>query len=182
MLTSFAFVMFAVVLFLRSRFNTQADFGTVMFPTILQGIAVAFFFIPLTTITLGGLPPAKIASASGLTSFARMVGGSFGTSIAITVWQDRAALHHAQLAETINQGNSAAMAALSGFNAAGMTPEQGLSQINRMLDQQAYMLAANDVFYASAVIFVLLIPMVWLSRPARASINAGSADAAAGAH
>jgi DHA2 family multidrug resistance protein len=178
-LTTFAFAMFALVLILRSHFNTQADFDTVMFPTILQGVAVAFFFIPLTTITLGGLPPDKIPSASGLSSFARMVGGSFGTSIAITVWQDRAALHHAQLAEHINLGNSAATAVLNSFNSAGMSKEQALSQINRLIDQQAYMLAADDVFYASALIFIALIPMVWLARPARRG-RATAADA--GAH
>ena len=42
------------------------------------------------------------------------------------------------------------------------------------------MLAANDIFYASAVLFLLLIPLVWLAHPTKAS--AGSADAAAGAH
>jgi DHA2 family multidrug resistance protein len=52
--------------------------------------------------------------------------------------------------------------------------------VNRLVDQQAYMLAINDVFYASALIFLLLIPVVWLSRPKQA--GTGSADAAAGAH
>ena len=42
------------------------------------------------------------------------------------------------------------------------------------------MLAANDVFYVSAVIFLLLIPLVFLTRHTKA--GAGSADAAAGAH
>jgi len=183
-LTTFAFVVFSLVLFMRSHFNTQADFGTVMFPTIVQGVAVAFFFIPLTSITLGGIPPEKIPSASGLSSFARMVGGSFGTSIAITIWQDRAAMHHAQLAELVNQGSSATAGALQGFNAAGLGTEQALSQINRIVDQQAFMLAANDVFYGSAIIFLLLIPFVWLSRPARGGRAGGpaAADAAAGAH
>jgi DHA2 family multidrug resistance protein len=183
-LTTFAFVVFAAVLFMRSHFNTQADFDTVMFPTIVQGIAVAFFFIPLSVITLGGIAPEKIPSASGLSSFARIVGGSFGTSIAITLWQDRAAVHHAQLAEMVNLGSSAATNAIAGFNASGMSTEQALSQINRMVDQQAYMLAANDIFYGSALVFLLLIPFVWLSRPIRAGKAGGapSADAAAGAH
>jgi DHA2 family multidrug resistance protein len=67
-----------------------------------------------------------------------------------------------------------------------MNTEQALSQINRMVDQQAYMLAADDVFYGSAMIFLLLIPLVWLSRPVRAGKVGGpadgAADAAAGAH
>jgi len=49
-----------------------------------------------------------------------------------------------------------------------------------MTNQQAYMLAANDIFWASALLFIALIPLVWLAhKPAPV---AGAADAAAGAH
>jgi MFS transporter, DHA2 family, multidrug resistance protein len=179
-LVSFSFCVFALVLIMRSHFNTQADFTTMMVPTVIQGIAMSFFFIPLSVILLSGIRPDKIPAASGLSSFVRIVAGSFGTSIATTVWQDRAAMHHAQLAESINQGNATAMQVLGGLGNAGMTPEQALGQVNRMIDQQAYTLAANDVFFASAMIFLMLIPVVWLSRPKKA--GAASADAAAGAH
>jgi len=173
-LASFAFVVFAVVLLMRSHFNTQADFGTLMLPTVVQGIAMAFFFIPLTVILLSGIAPDKIPAAAGLSSFVRIVAGSFGTSIATTVWQDRAALHHAQLTEAIHLGNATATQVLAGMSDAGLTSGQALAQVNRLVDQQAYMLAANDVFYASALIFLLLIPLVWLSRPKLAG-NAGAA-------
>jgi len=179
-LASFAFVVFALVLLMRSHFNTQADFGTIMLPTVIQGVAMAFFFIPLSVIVLSGIAPDKIPAASGLSSFARIVAGSFGTSIATTVWQDRAAMHHAQLAESIQAGNQVASQSLAGLANAGMSPDQALATINRLVDQQAYMLAVNDVFYASAMIFLLLIPVVWLSRPKRA--GGASADAGAGAH
>jgi DHA2 family multidrug resistance protein len=140
---------------------------------------MAFFFIPLGTLTLSGIAPDKMAAAAGLSNFARITAGSFGTSIASTVWQDRAAMHHAQLAETINLGSQTAVSTLSGLASAGMSSEQALGQINRLIDQQAYMLAADDVFYASAMIFLLLIPVVWLARPQRGGADAG---AAAGGH
>ena len=179
-LVSFSFCVFALVLIMRSHFSTQADFATIMLPTVIQGIAMSCFFIPLSVILLSGVRPDKIPAASGLSSFVRIVAGSFGTSIATTIWQDRAALHHAQLAESINQGSATAMQVLGGLNNAGMTPEQALGQVNRMIDQQAYTLAVNDVFYASAMIFLLLIPVVWLSKPKRT--DAASADSASGAH
>ncbi|RZJ00899.1 MAG: DHA2 family efflux MFS transporter permease subunit, partial [Haliea sp.] len=175
-----AFMVFALVLWMRSNFNTQADMKTILIPTIIQGIAMACFFIPLVTITLSGLSPDKIPAASGLSNFVRITAGSFGTSIATTIWQDRAAMHHAQLSEHVNQGSVAANSALSGMAGAGLTPEQALGTINRLADQQAYMLAANDVFYASALIFLLLIPLVYLTKPIKP--DASSADAAAGAH
>ncbi|WP_294768023.1 DHA2 family efflux MFS transporter permease subunit [uncultured Rhodoferax sp.] len=182
-LATLAFLVFALVLWMRSHFSTLSDFNTMMIPTLIQGIALALFFIPLTSIILGGLPPEKIASASGLSSFTRVLFGSFGTSISVTVWQDRTTMHHAQLTELINRGSVASNNAIAGLNAAGLSAEQTFSQINRMIDQQAATLAANDVFYASAAIFVMLIPLVWLSRPAKPGAGgAGAADAAAGAH
>ena len=176
---TFSFLVFALVLWMRSNFNTQADFWTIMIPTVIQGVAMAFFFIPLVTITLSGLAPDRIAAASGLSNFARITAGAMGTSIATTVWENRAALHHAQLVESVNQGNAAASSAMAGLAGSGFSTEQVLGQLNRIVDQQSFMLAANDVFYASAVLFLLLIPFVWLAKPTRA---AGASDAAAGAH
>ncbi len=176
---AFAFAVFALVLWMRSNFNTQADFTTILIPTIIQGVAMAFFFIPLVTITLSGLPPDKIPAASGLSNFVRITAGSFGTSIATTIWDNRAAMHHANLSEAVNPGSGAANSALSGLASMGLTPDQALATLNRLVDQQAYMLAASDVFYASALMFLLLIPLVFLARRARSD---GGADAAAGAH
>ena len=45
-LATVAFLGFAIVLVMRSHFNTQADFRTILIPTVLQGAAMAFFFIP----------------------------------------------------------------------------------------------------------------------------------------
>ena len=177
---AFAFVVFTLVLWMRSNFNTQADFGTILIPTLIQGVAMAFFFIPLMTITLSGISPDRIPAASGLSNFVRITAGSFGTSIATTLWQDRAAMHHAQLSEYVNLGNNATNSALSGLTAGGLTQNQALASVDRLVNQQAYMLAANDVFYASALIFLALIPLVYLTRYNRAP--ATGADAAAGAH
>ncbi|RSZ39826.1 MULTISPECIES: DHA2 family efflux MFS transporter permease subunit [unclassified Variovorax] len=176
---TFSFLVFALVLWMRSNFNTQADFVTIIIPTVIQGIAMAFFFIPLVTITLSGLTPDRIPAASGLSNFLRITAGAMGTSITTTLWDNRATLHHTQLAETINQGNNAATSAMAGLGANGFGADQVLGQLNRIVDQQAYMLATNDIFYASAILFLLLIPLVWLARPQK---GGAGGDAAAGAH
>jgi len=176
---TFSFLVFALVLWMRSNFNTQADFVTIIIPTIIQGIAMAFFFIPLVTITLSGLTPDRIPAASGLSNFLRITAGAMGTSITTTLWENRAALHHSQLAESVNQGNNAATNAMSGLASSGLSTEQVLGQVNRIVDQQSFMLATNDIFYASAILFLLLIPLVWLARPQK---GGAGGDAAAGAH
>jgi MFS transporter, DHA2 family, multidrug resistance protein len=136
------------------------------------------FFIPLVTLSLSGLAPQSIPSASGLFNFARITAGSFGTSITTTFWDHRATLHHAQLVEQI--GANPASQALAAMQANGLTPEQSYATLNRLVDQQAFMLSANDVFYVSALLFLALIGVVWLARPARG--GAGTGEATAGAH
>jgi DHA2 family multidrug resistance protein len=175
-----SFAVFALVLFMRARFNTSADELTLLIPTLIQGAAVAVFFIPLVTLSLTGLSPDRIPSASGLFNFARITAGSFGTSIATTFWDRRASLHHAQLAERITQFDPTSTHALSSLQAGGMSVDQSYGALNRMLDQQAFMLSANDIFYVSALLFLALIAVVWLAKPAKAT--AGAAQAAAGAH
>ncbi|MEY8879768.1 MAG: DHA2 family efflux MFS transporter permease subunit [Leptothrix sp. (in: b-proteobacteria)] len=173
-----AFLTFALVLWMRSGFTPQADFATILIPTLIQGGALAFFFIPLTTLTLAGLTPDRIPQAAGLSNFVRITAGAMGTSIATTLWESRAVLHHAHLAEQLGQGSPTATATLQGLANAGLTPEQALAQVNRLIDQQAFTRAADDIFLVSAGLFLLLIGMVWLTRrPARraAPVDAGGA-------
>jgi DHA2 family multidrug resistance protein len=172
-----SFATFAVVMWMRSGFNTDADFRTIMIPTILQGVAVAFFFIPLTTLILSGLSPDRIPAASGLSNFLRITAGALGTSISTTLWDSRSTLHHAQLVEHLTPGDPATTHALDLMARSGMTAEQSLAALNRLVNEQAYMLGANDIFYASAVLMLLLIGLAWLARPAR-----GTAADAGGAH
>ena len=46
---------------------------------------------------------------------------------------------------------------LSQLHASGMGTTQSYELINRLVDNQAFMLSANDIFYVSAVIFLGLI-------------------------
>ncbi|MGZ5041758.1 MAG: DHA2 family efflux MFS transporter permease subunit [Usitatibacter sp.] len=176
-LATVSFIGFALVLWMRSRFNTQADLATILIPTVLQGVAVAFFFIPLQAIVFSGLTPDKMPSAAGLSNFTRIAAGAVGASLFTTVWEDRAILHHAQLTEIVNRGNSAAVSTLDQLTSNGFTREQALASVNRTIDQQAYTMAANDLFYLSSVLFLLLIAIIWLSKP-----RPGGAGAAGGAH
>ena len=173
-LTTLAFVIFALVLWMRSDFTPQADQWTILWPTIVQGAAVACFFIPLMGITLSGLSADRLPAASGLSNFARITAGSFGTSIATTLWDDRATLHHAHLVERMgNVGDLALADAMAKLGAAGLSPDQIAAQLSRMIDQQAFTRAADDVFFGSAFLFLVLIGLVWFTRPARAPAAPG---------
>jgi DHA2 family multidrug resistance protein len=172
-----SFAVFALVLYMRAQFNTSADLETLMIPTLIQGAAVAVFFVPLINLAMSGLAPDRIPAASGLINFVRITAGSFGTSITTTWWDRRASLHHAQLAEHITPYDPSST--LANLQAQGFSPEQSRALLNRLVDQQAFMLSFNDIFYVSAAIMLTLIAVVWLARPVNGKAGA---DAAAGAH
>jgi DHA2 family multidrug resistance protein len=176
-LASVAFIGFGTVLWMRSNFNAQADFTTILIPTVLQGAAMAFFFIPLQAIVFSGLTPDKMPSAAGLSNFVRITAGAVGTSMFTTLWESRATMHHAQLAESVNRGNDTAVQTIAQLMASGLSNEQALANINRTIDQQAYTMAATDLFYLSSLLFFALIAMVWLAKP-----KPGGAAGGGGAH
>jgi DHA2 family multidrug resistance protein len=179
LLVTASFAVFALVLFMRAHFNTNATIGTLVLPTVIQGAGMAAFFIPLMSISLSGLPPERIPSASGLSNFARITAGSFGTSITTTLWDRRATLHHAQLVEHLDASDPVTSQALGTLHAGGMGTDQSYALLNRLVDSQAFMLSANDIFYVSGILFLALIGLVWFARPLRS--GAGAA-AASGAH
>jgi MFS transporter, DHA2 family, multidrug resistance protein len=176
-LATVAFLGFGLVLWMRSHFNTQADFNTILVPTILQGAAMAFFFIPLQAIIFSGLQPQQMAAAAGLSNFVRITAGAIGTSIFTTAWENRAVLHHAQIAETVNGNSIAATQTLSNLGATGYSPDQALATVNRLVDQQAYTMAATDLFYLSSALFILLIGLVWMTQPKKGGAGGGGGGA-----
>jgi DHA2 family multidrug resistance protein len=178
-LASVAFLIFGISLYMRTRYNTQANFGFLVVPIIVQGAAVAFFFVPLVSLVLSGLTPERVPAASGLSNFARIVCGSFGTSIATTLWDNRAILHHAQLTEYVSTSSAATRDYMQTLQAGGLSLQQAGAAINRSIDVEAHLLAANDLFWASSILFLLMIAVIWLARPMKANLPPG---AAGGAH
>ncbi|VVE14504.1 DHA2 family efflux MFS transporter permease subunit [Pandoraea anhela] len=175
-----SFLLFALVFLMRSHFNTLVDTRTLMIPTFLQGVPMSMFFIPLTAIILSGLPGHRIPAAAGLSNFVRITCGAVGTSIATTVWDNRISLHHAQLTENLTPYDATFNGSVQSLNQLGMSTPQAHGYIDRLVTQQSAMLGANDIFWISAVLFVLMIAMVWITRPIRG--GGSGADAAAGAH
>ena len=176
-LATLAFAGFAGVFLMRSHYTTGVDPYTLVLPTLLQGIPTALFFTPLTAIILSGLPPEKIPSAAGLSNFARIFAGAVGTSLLSTGWNNRTILHHERLAELTSVNNPTFVGAIENLQTTlGSNAQKATAFFESSLSVQASMLGLNDIFWISAVIFVAIIPLIWLTRPGK-----GAAAGAAGA-
>ncbi|MFP3646741.1 DHA2 family efflux MFS transporter permease subunit [Paraburkholderia sp. SIMBA_054] len=176
-----SFLVFALCFWMRSRYTTGVDTYSLILPTLIQGIGMAGFFIPLVSITLSGLPGNRIPAASGLSNFVRIMCGGIGTSIFETAWDHRSILHHAQLSEHANAYNPVFNQSVTQMSGLGLNQSQAYGLVNSMTTQQAAQLGVNDLFYISAGIFVALIALIWVTKPERAG-GGDSAAAASAAH
>ncbi|HEY0802775.1 MAG TPA: DHA2 family efflux MFS transporter permease subunit [Steroidobacteraceae bacterium] len=167
-LATLAFIGFAIVFFMRSNYTTGVDTYTLVLPTLLQGIPMALFFVPLTAIVLSGQSPDKIPAAAGLSNFARVFAGAIGTSLVSTAWSDRTILHRARLIEQANIYNPSFTDSIAQIQS---TLNVGISNATAFfesgLSAQAAMLGLNDIFWMSALLFILIIPLIWITHPGK---------------
>jgi DHA2 family multidrug resistance protein len=100
-----------------------------------------------------------------LTSFIRILGGGFGASLAVTVWDQRTEYHHSYLVESISPFNQVWTEAYAGMAGQGLSLETALGVMERTIIRQSAMLAANDIFLASSAMFIVLAAFILLARP-----------------
>ncbi len=162
---TFAFVVFAATSYWFSTYDSSASFTSLVWPRFVMGIAIPCFFIPLNQIYLAGLPANEIASASGLANFFRTLGSSVSTAVTVTLWQHRGILHHATLSENVTSASQPATQVLSQLTHAGNSQTQALGIVDQLVNREALTLAVNDIFLLCAVLFLVLIPVIWLAKP-----------------
>jgi DHA2 family multidrug resistance protein len=173
---SFAFIMLGTSLHMRSLLNSQAAFVDFVLPMLVQGVAMAFFFVSIVTIQLDGIAPQDVPAATGIGNFLRITAAAFSTSIATTTWDNRAALHQSRLAEATSLYDPRLQQALHGVGQTGLDGQQGLGVLTRGLVEQAYMLSALDYFWISSYLMALLVALVWLTRRPRVTGHVAGAD------
>ena len=174
MLVTFSFITFAGCFFFRTTFSPLMDFGYVVTPQIIQGLAVACFFMPLTTIAISDLPPWQMASGAGMYNFMRTLFGSIGVSVTTTLWERREALHHGRLAENISAYNPVAVQALDSLQQAGFTESQSAALLAGEITRQGFILSALELFQLYGFAFLFLIILVWFSKPKRGGAAPGA--------
>ena len=165
-LITISFMVYALTFYWRAvTFEPEMTFMDVALPQFVQGLAVACFFMPLTTITLSGLPPEKMASASSLFNFLRTLAGSIGTSLTTFIWYNREAVHHTQLTEVINPYNPISQQFFQTMGSFGLSEEQTASYIARQITAQGFIIGANEIFFVSAITFISLVVLIWFAKP-----------------
>jgi MFS transporter, DHA2 family, multidrug resistance protein len=167
---------FGASFFMRSGYTPDASFGILILPMLVQGVAMSTFFVSVVTIQLKDVPPAQTPSASGLSNFARITAGGFAASLVTAFWDRREALHQTDLADIQSSRSDEWRQALSTLQDHGLGSQQALGILGDQVVNQAYTMAALDLFWLFGALSVLMIPLMWLAG--RSTSSGGAAVAA----
>jgi DHA2 family multidrug resistance protein len=94
------------------------------------------------------------------------------------VWNSRTIMHHEILTAQSNPTNPIFNQQLHGYHSLlGLSTGSSYALFDNVVQTQAAMMGLDDIFYASAIIMIVIIPLIWITKRGKA----GGADAAASA-
>jgi DHA2 family multidrug resistance protein len=167
----FGFSTLAFSSFLLADINLQVSQIDVIWPSIVNGIAISFIFVPLTTTTMSQLGQAQIGNASGLYNLMRNLGGSIGIAFVTTMLARGAQVHQALMVGHLTPTDPAFTQRLAGAKRLlshqadpVMATRQAYSAVYSLLDQQAHMWAFVDNFFLFGMLALAGIPLVFLFK------------------
>jgi DHA2 family multidrug resistance protein len=135
---------------------------------------MGFVFVPLTTTALAAIPPARMATATGIFNVVRNLGGSAGIALLTTLLSRGTQAHQASLVGRVTVWDPATTERLSllerAYAAVGSDPTTAhLRALHHLYDEvqrQAAMKAFLNDFWLLTLLFAAFVPLVWcMGRP-----------------
>jgi len=162
-------LLFAIGAWWMGGLNQFAGYDQLLWPRVVQGFALGFLFVPLTTLTLAGVDRAELPGATGLYTLVRQLGGSIGIALLELLETRRQQYDQSILASTITLAHPAVAGTVDHH---GVISQGVLLHIYRLVQQNAQVLSYDYIFRLSAMIFLLSIPCVFLLRGATTNTEA----------
>jgi DHA2 family multidrug resistance protein len=168
--TAFGLVLGGYSCLLMARFTLTTDTRAILWPQILQGMALACIFIPLSTVALATIDRRRMGDATGLNNLVRQLGGGFGVAVFASVLGRFANQMRALLVTHVGVGDPrvtarlyAARQLLESRGADAVTAgRQALRLLDGQVARQAMMLAFEQAFRWAGLLFLASVPFVLL--------------------
>jgi DHA2 family multidrug resistance protein len=175
LLMAFGFALLGASTWMLGQINLEIGMASVVLPNLINGFAMGFIFVPLTTMTLSRLRKQEIGNAAGIYNLMRNIGGSIGIASIMTLLVRNSQVHQSILAADAGAGNPIAGGFVRGLQtklfaqgADAVTAHQkALGALYRSVQQQAALLAYTDSFRFMAFLSLLCIPLVLLFQRVR---------------
>jgi DHA2 family multidrug resistance protein len=146
--------------------TSQTSFYTLVASLLVSGVGLSQIFVPLSIAVLGSVPPKDASSAAAFFNLARQVGGSIATAVLVTVLVRAVTHHQADLGSAVTLHAQAAQQYLQANG--GEHSLSALRNLANVVVQQAYILSYADTSRITAILTLVLAPLVILMRRPKA--------------
>ena len=162
----------AITLFQLGSLNLQVGYWDIFWPQFFQGLAMGLIFVPLTTISMSLISREEMGNATSLFNLMRNLGGSVGIAVIATMLSRNTQSQYnilgthvsafdARTRMLLEQMRGAFISGGMDFSTAGRAAYAALSG---MVSQQAVMVAFVQLFRILALVFAVVIPLVFIMR------------------
>ncbi len=168
-----------------SQMSLSAGYWDFFWPQVIQGAGISLLFVPLTTIAMDAIPREKMGYATSLFSLMRNIGGSIGIAVTGTLLarhtQATSVLYSANVTGLDPTSQSMFYQLRSAFMAQGaditVATSRAYAALHGMVMRQASIVSFVGLFQLLGVVFLVVVPLVFLMKRPRASSGPGAAAA-----
>jgi MFS transporter, DHA2 family, multidrug resistance protein len=177
------FMLMGVAFAYSRKLTPDIDFGTLMWMRVAQTGALAFLFVPITTVTFLTLPRELNGDGAALFAMFRNVFGSLGISLATSQITQRGQVHQTYLSQWMTPMHQPYAELIAGYErtllslgrAAGAVHDIAVGRVYQIFRMQTVIMAYSDIFMYCAVASFLIVPLCFLVSPKKAGMPAGGA-------
>ncbi len=177
-------VMFSTSSWMLSHLTLESGQSDIVIPLIIQGLAFAFLFVPLTTLALANVPRHKMADATGLSSLLRQIGGAIGLAIFSTLIGSYAVVARGGIQPHLSLTRPEVWQRLQAMQASFMArgydavsaKAAALRAMNGAAIGQSMVLSFEHIFILAGGLFLLVLPLTLFLRVPKAEPQTRGAD------
>ena len=175
LLIALGFLGTSISLHMMTIIYLQIDFHTLVLLRMFQVIFLPLIFVPISTLNYVGVPREKNNQVSGLSNFARNIGGAIGTSLLTTFLARQDQTHQGNFAAHTTNSSLNFQLLLRGLKAKFMSQgydavtsaKKALVLAYQIVHAQASALSFENSFWVMSAIVICLVPLPFVMRRPR---------------
>jgi DHA2 family multidrug resistance protein len=169
------FAIGTVTMYWLSRMSLDAGYWDFFWPQFIQGWALGLLFIPLTTLTMAPVRREDMGNASSAFNMVRNLGSSIGIAVLSTFMARGVIRHRAMLTEHFDEYDRVSRGVLERMTEQwvhhGADPVEAMTRagasVAATIARQAQLLSYLDAFELLALVYLLMMPLVFVLRRPR---------------
>jgi DHA2 family multidrug resistance protein len=162
---------FGLIMVWRMGFNSDVTFMQMALPTLITGVFMVMFFVPVTGLAMASVNASEQANAAGMSNFMRTLAGAFATSLVQTGWSNAARENQTELVGAMHNDRIV----LEGLTAGGVPHDVATQALTGVVEGQSIMLATLNMFGVIAICLFVAGMIIWFVPKPKGPIDTSGA-------